>query len=72
MATAPQVKVSVNLPEDLLQELDDLASRRGTRVTRLIRQAISDMIFFESEMQKGSSVLLEDRDRNLRKVQFKR
>jgi predicted transcriptional regulator len=63
-------KVAFNLPEEDVAALKDLAIRRQTTVTHVIRQAIASEKFLDEEISRGGKILVE-RDNSLREVVFK-
>lgn len=52
-------KVTVNLPEDHVAFLQELASKRHVTVTEALRQAINTEWFLTGEESKGSKILIE-------------
>lgn len=63
-----KVKVSVNLTQDDLDTLRTLASKRSTTVTETLRRAIGMEKFVEDVTDKGGALLIEDKDKTLRRV----
>ncbi len=65
-------KVTVNLPDELVEELKRLASQRNLTVTQVLRQAIESERFLQDELEKGNKVLIEDqKDKSIHQVIFK-
>ena len=64
-------KVTVNLPDDTVENLKSIAQERGTTVTEALRQVIESQRFLQNEMQSGNKVLLQDpNDKSVRQVIF--
>ena len=66
-----KVKVTVNLTEDEVATLKDLAGKKGTTVTSTLRQAIALQKIVEDADKRGDKVLIEDRDKTLRQIVFR-
>jgi hypothetical protein len=65
------VKVTVNLPEETVQALKDMAGARGTTVTEALRQVIQTQSFLDGEIQKGRNLLVQNPlDRSVQQVLF--
>lgn len=64
------VKMSVNLPDEAVATLKELAAKRGTTITQVLRQAIASEKFIEDETNAGGSLLIE-RGSEVRRVVFK-
>ena len=65
------VKVTVNLPEQTVEALKNIASDRGTTVTEALRQVIESQRFLEDEMQNGNNLLIQNStDKSVRQVVF--
>ena len=64
------IKMTVNLPEQTVEALKNIAGDRGTTVTEALRQVIESQRFLENEMQKGNSLLIQNPDKSLRQVVF--
>ena len=60
----PKRKLTVNLGEDVLDLLQDLADRNGTTLTEELRRAISDRQFMLERIGEGDAVYLEREDRD--------
>lgn len=56
------VKVTVNLPEDLINRLRAESSKRGISMTEAIRQGLETELYLTSEESSGSKILLEKAD----------
>ena len=67
-----KISVSAELSEDLLQALKELAQKRGVSANTALEQAITTEKFFADEVAAGKKVLIENKDRSLEQVIFKR
>jgi predicted DNA-binding protein len=65
------VKTSLNLPEAAVEALKLIAAKRGTTMAEVVRQAIATEKFLVDEVEKGSKILIEDKDRSVRQVVFR-
>lgn len=64
-------KLTVNLPDETVAALKNIADSYGTTATEALRQIIENERFLHEETRSGSRVLLErPNDRNLREVIF--
>jgi hypothetical protein len=59
MAAAYQ-KISVNLSNEVLGALRELAERDGVTMTEVLRRAISTQTFIENAQREGKAILLRD------------
>ena len=57
-------KVTVNLPDDVVEAVADLAAKRGITKTEAIRQAIANEKFFQDTRDSGSEILIQDKKTN--------
>ena len=57
--TSGKVKTSVNLSEDAVQALRDIATSRGTNMSDVLRHAISLEKFVHDETKDGAKILVE-------------
>lgn len=62
------VKVTVNLPEETVEAIRQIAERRGTTMTEALRQAIESEKFFDQEIRNGSKILVERPDNSVRQI----
>jgi hypothetical protein len=53
-------KISVNLSDEVLETLRDLAARDNVTVTETLRRAISTFKLLEDAQREGKSILLRD------------
>ncbi|MDR1426843.1 MAG: hypothetical protein LBJ08_03690 [Bifidobacteriaceae bacterium] len=51
-------KLTVNLSDDVLEMLRDLAARNGTSLTDELRKAIADRAYFQKKIDDGNEVAL--------------
>lgn len=62
------VKTSVNLPQEDLDALREMAQRRGSTMADVLRRAISIERFLEETRAEGGKVLIETKDKQLREL----
>jgi hypothetical protein len=55
-------KISVNLSDEVLAALRDLAARDNVTMTEALRRAISTLKLLQDAQREGKSVLLRDPD----------
>lgn len=56
-------RLTVNLTDELVAALQDLADRHDTTVTEELRKAIQDRAYFVEKVRQGAAVILEqDKD----------
>jgi predicted transcriptional regulator len=53
-------KLTVNVSDDLIRVLDDLAIARHTTKTEVLQQAISTEATLQAEVNEGKKILIED------------
>lgn len=53
-------KISVNLSDEVLGALRDMASRNNVTMTEALRRAISTQVFLEEAQREGRALLLRD------------
>ena len=64
-------KVTVNLPDETVEALKSIGADRGTTVAEALRQVIESQRFLDSEVQKGSDLLIQNpADKSVRQVIF--
>jgi hypothetical protein len=61
-------KVTVNLPEEQVRFLQDLAAKENLTFTDVLRRSINSERFFVEQEQGGRKVLVEDKERRIREV----
>jgi hypothetical protein len=54
------VRLSVNLTQEVADELKEYASRKGVSVTEAVRRAITVLTFVDNAQNRGASVHLEE------------
>ncbi len=60
MRTMSFTKISVNLSDEVLQALRDMAQRDNVTMTEALRRSISTQKFLDEEQRAGRLVLIED------------
>lgn len=63
-------KVTVNLPDETVNNLKEIAQNRGITVTEALRQTIESQQFLDNEIQRGGKVLIENPDRTTQQIIF--
>jgi predicted transcriptional regulator len=64
-------KVTVNLPDDAVAALKQLAAEREETQTQVLRRAIASEQFLHEEVKKkGRKLLIEQEGGTLREIQF--
>ena len=63
-----KTKITVNLTDDALAALKDLADKRGISMGQALGQAIASEKFLQDEVSKGGKVLIEKPDQTIREV----
>jgi hypothetical protein len=61
-------KVTVNLPEDQIQFLQELAQKENITFTDALRRAINSERFFVQQENSGNKVLVEEVGQRIREV----
>ena len=64
-------RVSVSLPLETIEKLDQIASRHGITMTDAIRRAIATEAYIDKEIQENSKILIQKSDNTLREVVFR-
>lgn len=64
------VKMSVDVSEETLQELREVARERHITLTQAVRDAIAVEKYVTEELQRGSRMLVLKRDRTMREVEL--
>jgi predicted transcriptional regulator len=59
-----QTKLTVNLSEEVVDVLRDIAAREGTTMTEVLRRAIAVQKFLVDEQAEGNRVVIEDPKNN--------
>jgi len=66
--TADRVKVSVNLTQQDVDRLKELANAQQTTVTAALRQAIATETFIYQAVSRGAKLLLQEQDKSIREI----
>jgi hypothetical protein len=64
-------KVTVNLPENLIEMLKRLADSRHTTMTEVLKSAIRTEGFIDQTTKGGSQVLVKAPDNTMREIIFR-
>lgn len=64
----PVVKLSVNLPPEDVAVIRELAKRRSTTMTEVIRKGIGMQKYLQAAVDKGGKIFVEDRRGRLREI----
>jgi hypothetical protein len=62
------VTVSSTLPKDLFDALVELAKKRGVSANTVLQDAIAREKYFADKENSGASILIEEKDKTLKKV----
>jgi hypothetical protein len=65
--SARRIKTSVNLSEDAIEALRDIANSRGTNMSEVLRHAISLEKLIHDETKDGAKLLIE-KDNQIRQL----
>ena len=71
MSKGEVIKLSVNLSEDVVDALRELAKTRNVTMTEVIRDAIGTEKFLEDARQKHEKILIEDEKGQVRQLVFR-
>lgn len=58
--SAPFTKISVNLSNEVIEVLREMAARDNVTMTEILRRAISTQKFLEDAQDAGKAILLRD------------
>lgn len=64
------VKMSVNLPDDAVENLRAIAKKNGITLTAALRQSIANEKFLDDELKDGEKLLIEGSKGPVRQVVF--
>lgn len=64
------VKLTVNLSEEVVDALKEMADEDGTSVTEQLRRAISTQKWLHDVQNRDARILVEDPKRGTREVEF--
>ena len=62
------VRTTVNLPQDAIDALTEIAGQRGTSMSEVIRRAIATEKFLFDTDQSGGKILIEEKDKRLKQI----
>lgn len=62
------IKTSMNLPEESLEVLKDLAKRTGSSMAEVVRRSVATEKFLRDTASEGSKILIKDKDNSLREL----
>jgi predicted transcriptional regulator len=65
------VKMSVNLSEDAVRKLKEMAGKNGITLTEQLRRSIATEVWREQVEESGGSVLVENQSGQVREVEFR-
>ena len=66
-------KVTLNLPQDIVDQIKKWAEERHTNATEVIKQAIRSEKFFDTQEKNKSSILIQEENSTaLKQVIFQR
>jgi predicted transcriptional regulator len=65
------IKMSVNLSADVVKALKELAEKRGSTMTEVLRQAIGTEKFIEEVNEDEGKILVEDKKGRVRQLVFR-
>ncbi len=61
MSASTIVKTSMNLPQESLDTLRELAVQTGTSMTEVVRRAVATEKFLRDTSAEGSKILIKDK-----------
>lgn len=61
-------KVTINLPDDEIKFLKDMAARHNITFTDALRRSIKTEKFFDQQEADGRKILIEDQDKRIHTV----
>jgi hypothetical protein len=64
------VEVTVTLPSEAVQVLREYAEKRGITMTEALRRFISNENYLIKQVEEGGNVLIETKDKELRRLVF--
>ena len=68
--TPAVTKVTLNLPQDVLAAVEEMASHRGLSQTQVVIRAVSTEKFMFDLLQDGSKIFVEHRDGRSTELKF--
>jgi len=67
-APTEKVRLNLNLPADIAQQLREIAARRQLSLTDVVSHALALESYVDSTVAKGGKILVEDSNNNLREL----
>lgn len=61
-------KTSVNLPEETVEALKEMAADSGSSMAEVLRRAIATEKYLQDTVKEGGTVLIKDRDKSLKEL----
>jgi hypothetical protein len=61
-------KVSMNLPQEMLDELADLARARGTTMTQVVKDALAVQRYLSKQVSSGGKILVQQKNNALKEL----
>lgn len=68
MAAQKLIKTSMNLSEQSIDTVRDLASKTGRSMAEVVRRAVATEKFLRDTIGDGSKILIKDKDNSLREL----
>ncbi|MGC2401069.1 MAG: ribbon-helix-helix protein, CopG family [Acidobacteriaceae bacterium] len=62
MANQKIVRTSMNLPEESIETLRELAQKTGSSMAEVVRRAVATEKFLRDTAAEGSKILIKDKD----------
>ena len=66
------VKISVNLPDFVVNDLSETAQRSGRSKTEVLRQALEDAKFFRKAVADGGTILVKGKDNKMTQIELRK
>ena len=67
-----RVKITIALPEKDIERLTEISAKEGVSKTEALRRAIATEKYFIEQREKGHKVLIEDKNKKMRVVEWVR
>lgn len=64
------MKISVSLTDEAAGLVNNLSAKHNISVSEVVRRGLAIQRFVERELDKGSEILVRDRNGNLERVEF--
>jgi len=65
MADQKIVRTSMNLPEESIETLRELAQKTGSSMAEVVRRAVATEKFLRDTAAEGSKILIKDKDSDM-------